>query len=265
MASENEVVIETASQANWLFGIPYSNRSMSKGKPIVFHALKAQGYRIEPVRNGVTDQAIQDPVDLQRRVAPRQKRSQERIEIIIDATKRLLERDEADSITTSTVAAEANVPVSSVYRYFPNIYSIHLTILEEFKAQTDGIIHGILSNPDIRDWRVSLTGMIQGLRELVQDTPSYGAVFRLTLTTPELRGVREEWNRRFAEVLAERWREGQDNFQGGDPDMVARMIVEIYCAAEVIAFEKRADPDMADRYFAESMRVLERYISPYLD
>ena len=165
MASENEVVIETASQANWLFGIPYSNRSMSKGKPIVFHALKAQGYRIEPVRNGVTDQAIQDPVDLQRRVAPRQKRSQERIEIIIDATKRLLERDEADSITTSTVAAEANVPVSSVYRYFPNIYSIHLTILEEFKAQTDGIIHGILSNPDIRDWRVSLTGMIQGVSQ----------------------------------------------------------------------------------------------------
>ncbi len=185
--------------------------------------------------------------------------------MIIDATKRLLERGEADAITTSLVAAEANVPVSSVYRYFPNIYSVHLTILEEFKTQTDAIIHGILSNPEITDWRVSLTGMIQGLRELVQDTPSFGAVFRLTLTTPELRGVRAEWNRRFAEVLASRWREGRDNFHGGDPDMVARMIVEIYCAAEVIAFEKRDEPEVADRYFAESMRVLERYISPYLD
>jgi len=213
----------------------------------------------------VNEQATQDPVDLQRRVAPRQKRSQERIEIIIEATKRLLERGEADSITTSTVAAEANVPVSSVYRYFPNIYSIHLTILEEFKTQTDDIIHGILSDPDIQDWRVSLTGMIQGLRQLVQDTPSFGAVFRLTLTTPELRGVREEWNRRFAEMLAGRWREGRDNFNGGDPELVARMIVEIYCAAEVIAFEKRADPEVADRYFAEAMRVLERYIAPYLD
>lgn len=213
----------------------------------------------------MNERAPSEVVDLERRVAPRQKRSQERIRHIVEATQRLLERGETDAITTSSVAAEAGVPVSSVYRYFPNIYSIHRTILEEFKAETDRIVGDILANPEITDWRESLTGMIVGLRQLVEDNPSYGAVFRLTLTTHELRSVREEWNLRLTGVLAGRWRQGLDNFHGGNPDHVARMTVEIYCAAEVLIFEKRADAGEASAYFGEALIALERYLAPYLD
>lgn len=213
----------------------------------------------------MNERAPTEGVDLERRAAPRQKRSQDRILKIVAATKVLLERGDVDAITTSTVAAEAGVPVSSVYRYFPNIYSIHRTILEEFKAETDRIVTTIMEDPDEQDWTVSLSGMIFGLRQLVASNPSYGAVFRLTLTTHELRAVREAWNLRLAGFLADRWRQGLDGFHGGDPDMVARMTVEIYCAAEVLIFETRDRPADAEIYFIETLAALQRYLAPYLD
>ncbi|WP_291845352.1 TetR/AcrR family transcriptional regulator [Maricaulis sp.] len=213
----------------------------------------------------MNERAPTELVDLERRAAPRQKRSQDRIDKIVAATKHLLERGETDAITTSSVAAEAGVPVSSVYRYFPNIYSIHRTILEEFKAETDRIVATILEDPAEMDWRVSLSNMIFGLRQLVVENPSYGAVFRLTLTTHELRAVREAWNLRLASVLSTRWRQGLDGFHNGDPDVVARMTVEIYCAAEILIFETRDRPENAEAYFTEALMALQRYLEPYLD
>lgn len=206
-----------------------------------------------------------DTVNLQRRAAPQQKRSQQRIRQIVEATRRLLEEGEAEAITTSVVAAEAGVPVSSVYRYFPNIYSIHQTLLEEFKSATDAIILARLNDPEDTDWRVSLTGMISGLRQLIDDNPAYGAVLRLTLTTHELRSVREAWNLRLADQLARRWRDGADGFSGGDPDLVARMTVEIYSAAEVLMFENRANEARAEAIFNEALVALRRYLANYLD
>lgn len=206
-----------------------------------------------------------DTVNLQRRAAPQQKRSQQRIRQIVEATRRLLEEGEAEAITTSAVAAEAGVPVSSVYRYFPNIYSIHQTLLEEFKSATDAIILARLNDPEDTDWRVSLTGMISGLRQLIDDNPAYGAVLRLTLTTHELRSVREAWNLRLADQLARRWRDGADGFSGGDPDLVARMTVEIYSAAEVLMFENRENEARAEAIFNEALVALRRYLANYLD
>ena len=217
-----------------------------------------------PERRRLTDPAPTETIDLERRARPRQKRSQDRIAAIIAATKRLLERGEGDAITTSTVAAEAGVPVSSVYRYFPNIYSIHRSILEEFKAETDRIVMTILDDPDEQDWAQSLSGMMLGLRRLLAGNPSYGAVFRLTLTTHELRTVREAWNLRLASMLADRWRQGLDGFHGGDPDVVARMTVEIYCAAEILIFETRDRPADGEAYFNEALMALQRYLAPYL-
>ena len=213
----------------------------------------------------MNERAPTEVVDLERRAAPRQKRSLDRIAKIVAATKALLERGDVDTITTSSVAAEAGVPVSSVYRYFPNIYSIHRTILEEFKAETERIVSTILEDPEAQDWQASLSGMIFGLRQLVAGNPSYGAVFHLTLTTHELRAVREAWSLRLTNVLADRWRQGLDGFHGGNPDVVARMTVEIYCAAEILIFETRDRPDDAEVYFVETLMALQRYLQPYLE
>lgn len=204
-------------------------------------------------------------VDLGRRAAPQQKRSQDRIRQIVDATKRLLENDSDDAITTSSVAVEAGVPVSSVYRYFPNIYSVFAAILDDYQSETDRIIAARLADPEDMAWRDSLRGMILGLRDVVANDPSYARVFRITLTTPELQARRDEWKGRLVQVLEARWVDGADGFTGGNPHHVARMAVEIYCAAELLVFDLGQTSAAAEAYFEEALIALERYLSSYLD
>lgn len=53
------------------------------------------------------------------RKKPTQTRSKERVQKIIDATKKILDRDGLDGVTAIRVAEEARVNVASFYQYFP--------------------------------------------------------------------------------------------------------------------------------------------------
>lgn len=54
------------------------------------------------------------------RKRPRQARSRETVDAILDATARVLVRDGYDGLTTNAVAAAAGVSIGSLYQYFPN-------------------------------------------------------------------------------------------------------------------------------------------------
>lgn len=56
--------------------------------------------------------------DTNARRVPRQQRSREKLERILDATDALLARDGAASVTTTRIAEQAGVAVGSVYAYF---------------------------------------------------------------------------------------------------------------------------------------------------
>ena len=218
---------------------------------------------LDGMRRKVSEQGPSEAVSLERRARPQQKRSLARIESILEATERLFDKVGPEAITTSAVAAEAGVPVSSVYRYFPNIYAIYRAIFERFKKETDEIIQSELDSIST-EWRQSLPIMIGALGQLLRDNPSYSSVFRLTLTTHELSSVREDWNRRLAEHLATRWHDGADGFHDGAPDIVARMAVEIFCAAEMLIVQQSGAPQKQEALFNEAMIALERYLSKYL-
>jgi AcrR family transcriptional regulator len=49
---------------------------------------------------------------------PRQERAREKVELILEATMRLLERDGLAALTTNAVAAKAGVSIGTLYQYF---------------------------------------------------------------------------------------------------------------------------------------------------
>lgn len=55
---------------------------------------------------------------------PRQERSRYKVELILEATVRLLERDGIDALTTNAIAAAAGVSIGTLYQYFPNKMAI---------------------------------------------------------------------------------------------------------------------------------------------
>jgi len=63
---------------------------------------------------------------------PSQKRSRERVELIIAATRDVLKTDGIKALSTNRIAAQAEIPVSSIYQYFPNKEAILVSLYEDY-------------------------------------------------------------------------------------------------------------------------------------
>jgi len=80
---------------------------------------------------------------LQRRRAPQQKRSQKRIDEILDTTARLLAEVGLDDLTTVLIAQELGISVGSVYHYFPNKFAILYTVGERWLEDMTCVLEAV--------------------------------------------------------------------------------------------------------------------------
>ena len=64
------------------------------------------------------------------RKSPRQSRSQDSVDCILEAAARILEVEGEDGFTTNAVALRAGVSIGTLYRYFPNKRSILVALAE---------------------------------------------------------------------------------------------------------------------------------------
>jgi AcrR family transcriptional regulator len=77
---------------------------------------------------------------LEARKAPRQARSKETVNVILEASARILEADGLHGFNTNAVAAKAGVSVGSLYQYFPNKDAILLALINSFEDATQEAI-----------------------------------------------------------------------------------------------------------------------------
>jgi AcrR family transcriptional regulator len=80
---------------------------------------------------------------LERRRVPQQKRSQKRIDEILDTTARLLAEVGLDDLTTVLIAQELDISVGSVYHYFPNKFAILYTVGERWLEEMTAVLEAV--------------------------------------------------------------------------------------------------------------------------
>ena len=156
------------------------------------------------------------------------------------------------------------MPVSSIYRYFPNVFAIYKELFETLVSQIHGRIAEILEDPQFTSWRERHLEVMLALRKTLNEDPAYRPLFHLMLTTRELRIVKEHANAQIAAYLAARWEQGLDGFHGSAPLAVARMATEIFTSFETLT-SGEAQSEWTDSLFAEATLALERYLSLYLE
>jgi AcrR family transcriptional regulator len=71
---------------------------------------------------------------------PRQQRSRQTVEAVLEAVPRVLRRHGAEAITTNRVAEAAGVSIGSLYQYFPDKQAIFMALHER---HVDGVRHVI--------------------------------------------------------------------------------------------------------------------------
>jgi AcrR family transcriptional regulator len=70
---------------------------------------------------------------------PKQLRSRQTVEVILQAVIRVLKREGVDAVTTNRIAEVAGVSIGSVYQYFPDKRAIYLA-LHERHAEEMGLL-----------------------------------------------------------------------------------------------------------------------------
>jgi AcrR family transcriptional regulator len=74
------------------------------------------------------------------RRAPRQERSRQTVEAVLDAVERVLRRDGLEAVTTNRIAEAAGVSIGSVYQYFPDKQSIFTALHQRHVRQVSQVI-----------------------------------------------------------------------------------------------------------------------------
>ncbi len=80
--------------------------------------------------------------ELTPRKTPSQRRSQQRVEGILDACATLLHEVGPDGVNTNSIAQQAGIPVSSLYQYFPNKHAVLVSLMDRYLEQINQLASG---------------------------------------------------------------------------------------------------------------------------
>jgi AcrR family transcriptional regulator len=96
---------------------------------------------------------------------PKQRRSQETVEAVLDAVIRILKREGVGAVTTNRIAAVAGVSIGSVYQYFPDKRAIFVALHERHAEQIGRLVESTL----VQHANASLAEMLRALIEAIAD------------------------------------------------------------------------------------------------
>lgn len=197
---------------------------------------------------------------------PSQKRSQTRVAEILNASAELLCERPARALNTTLIADRAGIPVSSIYRYFPTIDDI---VDELYGQTTEEIDQKLLDvqTDTVRypGWRDRLRGTLETMRAYFQEHPYYRALLHAVLARegPE-HAVSGNEPLAVIRYLSNHWRNGGDNFSGGDPDIINNVAMQVFLSVEGFLVSGAAGAGQSDAYFEALMVNLESFLANYL-
>ncbi len=174
------------------------------------------------------------------RKAPRQERSRETYEAILDAAAQLFERLGYAAATTNKIAERAGVSIGSLYQYFPNkdalLYALGERHVLELSERLTALFAALRATPPTLEEGVRL------LYELIADSHRgdphlHRLLYEQAPRPPEaLAQLREIRSMYAAEV---EWHLRRLGVGGPDPAITARLLVE---AAEAQVHGVMIDP-----------------------
>jgi AcrR family transcriptional regulator len=103
------------------------------------------------------------------RKRPRQQRSKDTVDSILDATARILKHAGFAGMTTNAVAEKAGVSIGSLYQYFPNKEALVSALIERHCEEMNSAILAELTN-------VAKLPIAQGARAVIELTFSAHAI-----------------------------------------------------------------------------------------
>lgn len=165
------------------------------------------------------------------RKRPRQTRSTETVDRILDAAARIFDERGYHATTTNHVAAEAGVSIGSLYQYFPNKDALLVALAERHIAEAAERFGGRLVQ--IREERPGLVDTVRtlvGLAVALNDSSRlHATLFSDCPRTPALTERLDQFTELIVSEVS--WHLDRTGSGGVDPHLRARLVVAAVDAA----------------------------------
>ena len=137
------------------------------------------------------------------RRVPRQARSRERLQRMLDAAEDLLTTEGAEALTTTRVAEAAGVSVGSLYQYLPDKGAIIEALANRYLAEFEGLMDGLVeeARDDPGAWSDPVGMLVDTFAERYRARPGYRALWFGRELTAELRAADRDNKLALAEGL----------------------------------------------------------------
>ncbi|MFM8411598.1 MAG: TetR/AcrR family transcriptional regulator [Alphaproteobacteria bacterium] len=183
------------------------------------------------------------------RKTPRQSRSRDTVETILEAAARVLERSSLEGFNTNRVAEVAGVSVGSVYQYFPNKDALMAALIERAQDGLAGAIERVVERCERESLEVALDAVAEVVVAHQYERPLLAAAIdreeiRLPVATTLLGG-----EARLLAATARLLERHEAELSALDPALAARdcrVITKALVEADM-GSERPPPPDLAER------------------
>jgi AcrR family transcriptional regulator len=200
--------------------------------------------------------------DFPLRNPPAQARSRERLRLVLDVADELLEREGAESFTTTRIAELAGIPVGSVYRFFDDKEAIAEALAVRYWRDFDDLVAGV-AEADERDPLADPAGaVLDVLANGFRARPGFLALWYGGLRTERVRDATRHARTAIAEsierLLTVHWPDASEHARASAAAMV------VLAGDGLLREAFRRDQEGDARLLWEAKLMLDSYIDARL-
>lgn len=139
------------------------------------------------------------------RRVPQQERSRQKVTTILDTAMRLFQESGMDSISMREIARACQMPIATVYQYFPNKHAIVQKIWEGHSSDAETLLANELaalqSTPTTASARRVIDRIVDSAINDHESNPAFLEIRRCVDATPDLRKLNLENTLRVADLI----------------------------------------------------------------
>jgi AcrR family transcriptional regulator len=193
------------------------------------------------------------------RRTPRQQRSRELVERVLDTAERLLAEDEAASLSTTRIAQTAGVSVGSIYQYFPDTAAIVAALAQRYMDGFEVLMERAVEAAGSGDWDDPVGALVDAVAARYRDQPGYRALWFGPHLSPELRQADRQNKLRLADgvrrVLLNL------GLARDDSHLVSVCQAAVHACDALLQEAFRRDPDGDPPLLEETKAILRAYLA----
>ena len=150
-----------------------------------------------------TEPATPNTTELTR--VPQQARSREKFDAILRAALRLIHEKGYERVSMREIAREVNLPIASVYQYFPNKLAVVRQLWEGYTSELSVLLgaelEAVAKDPCVATFHRAVGNVIDHMVAHHRDNPAFLGIWRSVDGSPELRALNRQDTLRVADAI----------------------------------------------------------------